>query len=239
MKNKNEQGFALVLSLVLMLAMSLMGGALIVISAGDHKSNNNSDEYQQTLYVAETALLEGEKYVLNQFLGPWSTSNHKRDLTKRNLPANSTSLFRGDMSRKNYIPSDSFYFDTKKSCFASFKDLDRTSIKVVAAESWNFGDLIRDSFNSASTEERQEAERLKGYYYEYFVTRIGAAPFRGYGSSIKKGATNTGNDGMAYRVYGCGIKASGHQYDTRNSQHKVSGSKSLIVGLESTIVLPK
>ena len=64
MKNKNEQGFALVLSLVLMLAMSLMGGALIVISAGDHKSNNNSDEYQQTFYVAETALLEGEKYVL-------------------------------------------------------------------------------------------------------------------------------------------------------------------------------
>ena len=36
------------------------------------------------------------------------------------------------MTRKNYIPSDSFYFDTKKSCFASFKDLDRTSIKVVA-----------------------------------------------------------------------------------------------------------
>ena len=239
MKNNNEEGFALVLSLVLLMAMSLMGGALIVISAGDHKSNNNSDEYQQTFYVAETALLEGEKYVLNQFLGPWNTSNHKRDSTKRNLPANSTSLFRGDMTGKNYIPSDSFYFDTKKSCFASFKDLDRTSIKVVAAESWNFGDLIRDSFNSASTEERQEAERLKGYYYEYFVTRIGAAPFRGYGSSIKKGATNTGNDGMAYRVYGCGIKASGHQYDTRNSQHKVSGSKSLIVGLESTIVLPK
>ena len=66
MKNKNEQGFALVLSLVLLLAMSLMGGALIVISAGDHQSNNTSDEYQQTFYVAETALLEGEKYLLNQ-----------------------------------------------------------------------------------------------------------------------------------------------------------------------------
>ena len=71
---KNEQGFALVLSLVLMLAMSLMGGALIVISAGDHQSNNKSDEYQQTFYIAETALIEGEKYVLNQFLGPWDTS---------------------------------------------------------------------------------------------------------------------------------------------------------------------
>ena len=67
---KNEQGFALVLSLVLMLAMSLMGGALIVISAGDHQSNNKSDEYQQTFYIAETALIEGEKYVLNQFFGP-------------------------------------------------------------------------------------------------------------------------------------------------------------------------
>ena len=84
---KNEQGFALVLSLVLMLAMSLMGGALIVISAGDHRSNNKSDEYQQTFYVAETALIEGEKYVLNKFLGPWNTSNHKRDTSKRALPA--------------------------------------------------------------------------------------------------------------------------------------------------------
>ena len=62
--------------------MSLMGGALIVISAGDHQSNNRSDEYQQTFYVAETALIEGEKYVLNQFLGPWNTSNHKRDTVK-------------------------------------------------------------------------------------------------------------------------------------------------------------
>ncbi len=45
---KNEKGFALVLSLVLMLVMSLMGGALIVISAGDHQSNNRSEDYQQT-----------------------------------------------------------------------------------------------------------------------------------------------------------------------------------------------
>ena len=71
MKNKNEQGFALVLSLVLLLAMSLMGGALIVISSGDHQSNNTSDEYQQAFYVAETALLEGEKQIINAYMGPW------------------------------------------------------------------------------------------------------------------------------------------------------------------------
>ena len=81
MKNNNEEGFALVLSLVLLMAMSLMGGALIVISASDHQSNNISDEYQQTFYVAETALFEGEKYVINQFLGPYK-SDGSRDTTK-------------------------------------------------------------------------------------------------------------------------------------------------------------
>ena len=81
MIKKNEKGFALVLSLVLLMAMSLMGGALIVISASDHQSNNISDEYQQTFYVAETALIEGEKYLLNQFKGPYKTDGN-RDLSK-------------------------------------------------------------------------------------------------------------------------------------------------------------
>ena len=84
MNRKNEKGFTLVLSLVLLMAMSLMGGALIVISASDHQSNNVSDEYQQTFYVAETALYEGEKYLLNQFLGPYNSSG-KREVSKRSL----------------------------------------------------------------------------------------------------------------------------------------------------------
>ena len=35
---KTEKGFAMVLALVLLLAMSLMGGALILISSSDHQS---------------------------------------------------------------------------------------------------------------------------------------------------------------------------------------------------------
>ena len=57
---KNNKGFALVLSLVLLLAMSLMGGALVTIASSDHSSNNSSDEYQ-CFYVAESALLEAQK----------------------------------------------------------------------------------------------------------------------------------------------------------------------------------
>ena len=166
---KNEQGFALVLSLVLMLAMSLMGGALIVISAGDHRSNNKSDEYQQTFYVAETALIEGEKYVLNKFLGPWNTSSHKRDTSKRALPANQTSVWNGAMTKKNYTTSDSFYFNTSTNCYQSFSEIDKSTLKVVASESWNFGKVLRDSFNTnASNQEKTEAERLQSYYYEFF-----------------------------------------------------------------------
>ena len=122
MKNKNEKGFALVLSLVLLLAMSLMGGALIVISAGDHTSNNVNDEYQQTFYVAETALLEGEKYLLNQFLGPYDTSTNERDTTKRNLP-DGTITFNGKMNKINYMASQldkKYRLETDNICFNSF-----------------------------------------------------------------------------------------------------------------------
>ena len=68
-KNKNIQGFTLILSLVLLIAMSLMGGTLIVLSSSDHRDNNNDDLSQQAFYVAETGLLEAEKYLVNSFLG--------------------------------------------------------------------------------------------------------------------------------------------------------------------------
>ena len=75
MKYKNEKGFALVLSLTLLLVMSLLGGSLIVITSSDHQSNNTSDQYQQAFYVAETALLEAEKDIINTMMGEWLNPN--------------------------------------------------------------------------------------------------------------------------------------------------------------------
>ena len=51
MKKENQNGFTLVLSLVLLLVMSLMGGSLIVISSGDHQSNNTSDQYLSLIHI--------------------------------------------------------------------------------------------------------------------------------------------------------------------------------------------
>ncbi len=221
---KNEKGFALVLSLVLLLVMSLMGGSLIVVTSGDHKSNNLSDKYQQSFYVAETALLEGEKYVLNQFLGPYTNDGTTRpacegsncvndgttrDRVNRNLPGNKVTLSNTD-------------------CSSSFSDLDRQEtdvakttpgLQIVAQNSFNFGILIENLLND------KEKKFLNDFIYEYFVLNVGSAPYRGYGSSIKKGATDEMSDGMAYRVYGCGM----YQVGTRNE---------IIVPLESVIVMP-
>ena len=253
MKDKHEKGFALVLSLVLMIVMSLMGGALIIISSGDHASNNESDNYQQTFYVAETGLLEGERALLNEYMGPLQ-SGGTRDRTKRNLPTNDTTKFDGTLNIMNYKTgsrgptnaptqftltfgsqsSDYSYVFNNNICFESFRDLAEIDFYVskdhnnqTLARSYNFGRLLDKSFaDNGTDEEKEEAKRLSFYYYEYFITRIGSAPFKGSGSSIKKTATDTSADGMAYRIYACGI---------RNGQ----GIDPMVVPLESVVVLPK
>ena len=234
---KNEKGFALILALVLLLVMSLMGGALIVISSGDHENNNASDEYQQTFYVAETALKEGEQWLLDKFLGPWDLGTNKRDTTRKSLPANKASVWDGDMGtsavRNNYDVNSSFFYNTNKVCYNSFTDLTKSSLKIAHSESNNYGELLLQSFNSAAQSEKDEAIRLQRYFYEFFVIRIGSAPFRGTGSSIKKKASNSAADGMAYRIFACGIFNADNVTNSNNSKKRV------VVGLESIVVLPK
>ena len=45
---------------------------------------------------------------------------------------------------------------------------------------------------------------MQRFRYEYFITNIGPAEYRGAGSSIKKTATNAQTSGTAYKIYGCG-----------------------------------
>ena len=87
-KNK-QKGFALVLSLVLLLVMSLMGGGLVVIASSDHEGNNSSDHYQQTFYVAETALMQAEKSLIDKMMGPLDSSG-VRQREQRFIPRNET-----------------------------------------------------------------------------------------------------------------------------------------------------
>ena len=62
MKNK-EKGFALPVALLLLVVMTLMGAALVSISAGDIRANNEKDYSQQAFYAAESGITHAKKWM--------------------------------------------------------------------------------------------------------------------------------------------------------------------------------
>ena len=258
MMNKNEKGFALVLSLILLLVMSLMGGALIVISSGDHQSNNTSDQYQQAFYVAETGLLEGEKKIINQFLGPWTQKNDipgpgeeatADETDAHNLYLNSlTADEGGDVRHTNdrSLPRNQINaIDTN--CFKSFRNIKRADFQVTHhVVNQNFGKLIEPIFGTPGEVDplttgdvkvmeklTKEKEYLKRFRYEFFSVNIGSAPYLGTGSSIKKTSNNSQSLGTAYKIYACGIMvAQGTELDDYD------GEEEIIIPLETVMVMP-
>jgi type II secretory pathway component PulK len=232
-KKKSEKGFTLVLALVLLLVMSLMGGSLIVISAQDHSSNNQSDIYQQAFYVAETGLMEGEKFIINKYLGDWNDSGTTRNTEEKGAPLNTVT------------PEQS-------PCFNSFPDIIRTTDDseyeyqvAVHQKDQNFGELIENvvrstelisdnvftrfiSGESVTTNIEDEVNYLKRFSFEYFVHMVGSAPVTGtsiLGSSVKKGATDIATMARGYQIYSCGMYNSG------------LFSENMIIPLETVVVM--
>ena len=59
MKNKfkkNEKGFALPLTLLLLVVMTIMGATLITITTSEHTANSDKDVSQQAFYAAESGI---------------------------------------------------------------------------------------------------------------------------------------------------------------------------------------
>ena len=226
MNKKNEKGFALVLAIVLLLAMSLMGGGLILVSSGDHKGNTTSDNYQQTFYVAETALLEGEKYLINKVQGTPTGETTRADDGK--MAQNTTD----DLSN----------FDNDRACVRSFIGYDRDGLDnlkntaddqiVIHNTELSFGELIASIMTVdplTGNDISSEQDYLNSFEYEYFIVRIGEAPYEGFGMSIKKGSTDSELDGVAFRIYGCGIY---------RGDGAIFVKDEIIVPLESVVILP-
>lgn len=164
MIKKKEKGFALVMALVLLMVMSLMGGGLIVITSGDHQSNNTSDQYQQAFYVAETALIEAEKTIVNQYLGPWmkisdipapdpgagpeEIASHAAYLAKANANQTEGGLFRNTSGRSmptNVVDMSTTTHDTP--CYKSFRNIHKLNFRTTHhIMNQNFGELIEPIF---------------------------------------------------------------------------------------------
>ena len=215
MNKNNQKGFTLILSLVLLLVMSLMGGSLIVISSSDHQSNNTSDEYQQTFYVAEHALIEAEKYVINQMIGPWKNAEGKDAYDNyvnklQSLATNNNFARQTDASSPwpngRGIPTNIINVSSTP-CSNSFRNLlkDGDGNTSVAAHQtlWNFGQLIEPILTAESAPDK-EIEHMKRYRWEFFVINVGRSTFKGAGTSLKKTSTNAQQQGNAYKLYGCG-----------------------------------
>mgnify|MGYP006086948195 FL=1 len=219
-KNK-QKGFALVLSLILLLAMSLMGGALIVIASSDHQGNNSSDEYQQTFYVAETALMEAEKSLVNKMIGPINNASGIRDLSGRFIPRNQELTD----PAPNQTP-----------CYKSFRNLSRDAdFRVVEQlENQSFFSLIEPIFDDTNfalvptidTTDAidDEREKLGKFRYEFFSINSGTASYKAAGISLKKTSGASQRLGTAYRIYGCGMMG-----DVENPE--------ILIPLETIIVL--
>ena len=210
-KNK-QKGFALVLSLVLLLVMSLMGGGLVVIASSDHQGNNSSDHYQQTFYVAETALMQAEKSLVDKMMGPIdiTDSNGNRLREQRYIPRN------GDGNNDGV--DDPAPVQTP--CYKSFRNLSReTSFRVVEQlQDQSFYNLIEPIFteNSAAltsidaVDKRdaafdKEEEFIKKFRYEFFSVNSGTSVYKGSGMSLKKTSGTSQKKGTAYKIYGCGM----------------------------------
>ena len=206
-KNK-QKGFALVLSLVLLLAMSLMGGALIVIASSDHQGNNSSDEYQQTFYVAETALMQAEKSLVDKMMGPINTGSGVRNYDGRYIPRNGDKD--GDGLTTDPAPNQT-------PCYKSFRNLTRADdFRVVEQlENQSFYSLIEPIFTDASfplvasidtpAAIRNEQEKLQRFRYEFFSVNSGTSSYKASGVSLKKTSGSAQRMGTAYRIYACGM----------------------------------
>ena len=232
--------------------MSLMGGSLIVISAGDHQSNNTSDEYQQTFYVAETALLEAEKVITNKMMGPWIVVDDEYAAPPTGLNASETASWnamvanlrneaaaQGGLARdtdKRDLPTNLIPVRGETACYQSFRNLHRTGFLVSEHKfNQNFGTLIQAVFNDTNLDEREE-EHMQRFRYEFIIVNIGSAAYKGFGSSIKKTTTTVQTTGTIYKIYGCGYMMPRGTDVTQTLDEFMDVDPDILVPLEGTAV---
>ena len=65
LKKNSEKGFALPLTLLLLVVMTIMGATLVNITSTEHNANTNKDSNQQTFYAGESGIAVAKKYMLD------------------------------------------------------------------------------------------------------------------------------------------------------------------------------
>ena len=164
-------------------------------------------------YVAEHALIEAEKYLINEMIGPWV--DPIRD--QATLPAPGAGASQEELeAHTNYmdelrakaVANGGFARHTDASapwpigrgipinietlrdtaCANSFRNLVRDNsgnvLVAVQQENWNFGELIEPILSEGAS--NAEIEHMQRYRWEYFAINVGSSTFKGAGTSLKK-----------------------------------------------------
>ena len=198
-KHKSEEGFAIALSVLLLVIMSLMGASLVVITSNDHKQNSKRDVYQQTFYAAETGISLAKQMLITH-------------VASKGLPSN---------PKLNAIPTNN------NDCPATlFSSLDRLTVYYHPIQNMNavyyHKNTLDNEINAKSNgQTNDESKRLAKYRYYFFVTyapdqnkktnnakMITVSSSSGTGSTAAVG-TSYKNQGLAqayyYNIFACGI----------------------------------
>ena len=86
----SEKGFALVLSMVMLLAMTLMGSVLLMNATSQSKVTGTSETTRQTFLSAETGIEAARRWLTREFEAKSCllyTSPSPRDLSTSRMPS--------------------------------------------------------------------------------------------------------------------------------------------------------
>jgi len=195
-RDKSEQGFAIALSVLLLVVMSLMGASLIMVTSNDHKQNSNRDVYQQAFYAAETGISFAKQLLTDH-------------VTVKGLPKN---------------PKLNAISQVNNDCPANlFSSLNSATVYYQPIQGMNAINYDQRTLSSVITvtNNPDESKKLAKYKYYYFITYAPdqngntntlttktVSSNSGSGSSAAVG-TSYKNQGSStayyYSIFSCGI----------------------------------
>lgn len=191
--HQRQKGFALVLAILLLVVMSIMGVTLVTIVSGDFNENEKRDEYQQSLYAAETAVNDAKVW-----------------LRKTGLPTLPTSP-----------PPFNGGGVTSWCQVSRFNDLSDLANTFIVGSATSGGKNFNTIINSTG-DDKIKYESFEFYWFVTYpptwdeatgkyktTTQIKASSSGATGSNISEGAEYKGqstSSGLYYKIYACGRK---------------------------------
>jgi len=181
-----EKGFALPLTLLLLVVMSLMGTILISKTTTEHNSNTTKDLSQQSFYAAESGITAAKN---------WMVSDAGQDLLKNSSPSNidrdlkfcKTSMF------PNIISGSQGFKIERKSLNQVIDNLSADELKRLKKFSYEYFITYTPAANGSTTTAKTKTANVSE----------GASITEG--TSYKQSGTKTAT---YYTIYSCGCNNS-------------------------------